>query len=186
MHDHVDLQDHEAARLVRKYGPMVAALIRRYLPRGFWSRDLDDLFQEAWRRYFEEFPAGTEEPRTPRAWFATVVLRLVRDHARRERVRDRLAEQLLLDGRTRQEGWAGLFDGMLKALRAELSKEHWGLLRAFYLEGKTAEDIARRNGTSVAAVSQRLYRVRLHVRKKYPTEEALLSRALDESLFSDH
>lgn len=140
--------------------PLYAYVSRRV---GGDSGLAEDLVQDVWIRALDAW-ARTGVPREPLAWLLTVARNTLASHFRKRRpepidtasieIEDERISPLTSETAA-IVGW-GL---------AQLSRSHAELLEAFYFDGETVEEIARRRSMSARAVEGRLRRAREKLKK---------------------
>jgi RNA polymerase sigma-70 factor (ECF subfamily) len=137
-------------RLYDKYSPMVHGFIRKRLR----DSEADDFYQKVWRHLHEKRGLYHGQPFLP--WFFVMIRHLLIDEYRSlgrkaerpksEEYIDRMYEKI--------EGSADDIEEVLKRLPADQAD----LVRKYYLEGISYEELERESGLSQTNLRQRLSR----------------------------
>lgn len=139
-----------------KYSPMVYAFIKRRLR----DSEADDLYQKVWRQLHEKREIYKDQPFAP--WFFVMIRHLLIDEYRSL-------------GRRKIENSDELIEKIYKAealpeveeLLAKLPDETRELVKKYYLEGISYEDLEKETGLSQTNLRQRLSRALRGLRKFY-------------------
>lgn len=157
-----------AHRLVERFTPFVAAIVRAHLPHG---TSVDDQVQEAFLRMFAGLHSYVPLPGRPfSSWLARLTVNCCRDAHRAAAVRPRLtlgpAAQVallsLVDGGPDEDA-AGARE-LVAALLDALSPDDRAVLTLVDLRGFGTAEAARHLGISRIAVKVRTFRARRRLR----------------------
>lgn len=139
-----------------KYSPMVYAFIKRRLRES----EAEDLYQKVWRQLHEKREVYKDQPFAP--WFFVMIRHLLIDEYRslgRRKVEnpDELIEKI----------YSQETEPEVEDLLARLPDETRELVRKYYLEGISYEDLEKETGLSQTNLRQRLSRALRGLRKQY-------------------
>ncbi len=144
--------------LYEKYSPMVFSYIKRRLR----SEEVDDLYQKVWRQLHEKRDLYKDQPFAP--WFFVIIRHLLIDEYRslgRRNVRE--VQEELIDRIYQKDIEEGQdLDEILELIPPE-SRD---LVRKYYLEGISYEELAKSSGLSQTNLRQRLSRALKGLRSK--------------------
>jgi len=144
--------------LYEKYSPMVWAYLRKRIR----PSEREDLYQKIWRKLHEKRPLYKDQPFAP--WFFVLMRHQLIDEYRsldRKDFRD-IKDKLIESVYATEEAPPDL-DEILQTLPLE-SQE---LIRKYYIDGITYEDLEKETGLSQMNLRQRLSRAMRHIRKTY-------------------
>lgn len=141
--------------LYEKFSPMVYAFIRRRLRES----EAEDFFQKVWRQLHEKRALYGDQPFAP--WFFVMIRNLLIDEyrslARRNgEKKDELIEKLYAKDEE---------DSDIEELLLHLSPDSRDLVRKYYLEGISYEELEIETGLSQTNLRQRLSRAIRGLRK---------------------
>lgn len=142
--------------LYEKYSPMVYGFIRKRMR----DSEVDDLYQKVWRKLHESRELYRDQPFAP--WFFVMIRHLVIDEYRSlgrkniKEIQDELIEKIYAAEET--------FD--IEPLISTLPKDTQDLVRKYYLEGISYEELEKDTGLSQTNLRQRLSRALRGLRKK--------------------
>jgi RNA polymerase sigma-70 factor (ECF subfamily) len=152
------------AELIRLYQetirPLYAYVSRRV---GGDAGLAEDLVQDVWMRALEDW-GHKGLPREPLAWLLRVARNTLVSHFRKRRPEP--CDPALFD--VQDERVSPLSSEMAAVVGwglAQLPRSHADLLEAFYIDGRTVEEIARERSMSGRAVEGRLRRAREKLRR---------------------
>ena len=143
-------------QLYEKFSPMVYAFIRRRLR----DSEAEDFFQKVWRQLHEKRSLYHDQPFAP--WFFVMIRNLLIDEYRslaRKKVEksDELIEKLYAKEESNESD--------IEELLLHLSPDSRDLVRKYYLEGISYEELERESGLSQTNLRQRLSRAIRGLRK---------------------
>lgn len=141
--------------LYEKYSPMVFSYIRRRLRES----EVEDLYQKVWRQLHEKRDLYKNQPFAP--WFFVLIKNLLVDEYRSMARRNSKEFQDELISRIYSEKESDI-DEILALLPAD-SQE---LVRKYYLEGVSYEELEIETGLSQTSLRQRLSRALRGLRNK--------------------
>ena len=143
------------AFLYEKYSPMVYGFIKKRIPES----EVDDLYQKVWRKLHEFRGSFRDQPFAP--WLFVIVRNAVIDEYRSlgRRNGQEFQEEYL-----RREVRGEEID--LDELLHSLSPENQTLVRKYYLEGVSYEELELETGLTQTNLRQRLSRALKGLRKK--------------------
>jgi RNA polymerase sigma-70 factor (ECF subfamily) len=142
--------------LYEKYSPMVYGFIRKRMR----DSEVDDLYQKVWRRLHESRELYRDQPFAP--WFFVMIRHLVIDEYRSlgrkniKEIQDELIEKIYAAGESVD----------IEPLLATLPKDTQDLVRKYYLEGISYEELEKETGLSQTNLRQRLSRALRGLRNK--------------------
>lgn len=144
--------------LYEKYSPMVFSYIKKRLR----SEEAEDLYQKVWRRLHEKRELYKDQPFAP--WLFVMVRNLLIDEYRALGKREvREAQDELIEHIYRKE----LEEGPdLEEILALLPPDSRDLVRKYYLEGVSYEELEKISGLSQMNLRQRLSRALKGLRSK--------------------
>lgn len=143
--------------LYEKYSPMVYGFIRKRLR----DSEAEDFYQKVWRQLHEKRHLYHDQPFAP--WFFVMMRHLLIDEYRslgrlnKPEFQDELIEKLY-----HQE----IQDDQLEELLITLPPDTQDLVRKYYLEGFSYEDLEQETGLSQSNLRQRLSRALRGLRNK--------------------
>lgn len=143
--------------LYRKYSPMVWAYVKRRIRES----EAEDLYQKVWRRLHEKRDLYLDQPFAP--WFFVLIRHLLIDEYRSLGRRDREFHSELLE---KIYGEASQTSSELEELLGTLRPEAAELVRKYYLEGISYEELEKETGLSQTNLRQRLSRTLRGLRTK--------------------
>jgi RNA polymerase sigma-70 factor (ECF subfamily) len=134
--------------LYEKYSPLVYGFIKRRLRES----EVDDLYQKVWRQLHEKRELFWDQPFAP--WFFVMIKNLLVDEYRSLARRsapppDELVEELCLRLSEKMD---------IEDLLQRLPEESRNLVRKYYLEGVSYEELEQESGLSQTNLRQRLSR----------------------------
>ena len=132
------------SELYQKYSPMVWGFIRKRLR----DSEAEDFYQKVWRKLHESRHLFHDQPFAP--WFFVMMRHLLIDEYRSL---GRRKEEIFIENVHTQESTINI-----EELIAELPKETQDLVRKYYLEGFSYEELAEESGLSQTNLRQRLSR----------------------------
>lgn len=136
-------------KLYEKYGPVVYGFVRKRLR----DSEVDDFYQKVWRRLHEKRYLYTDQPFAP--WFFVLMKHLLVDEYRSlARKSSHESQEELIEkiyGKVDDEHF---LDEVLDKLPEDTRK----LVKEYYLEGKTYEELEKETGLSQTGLRQRLSR----------------------------
>lgn len=155
-------QGSEAAfgALYEKYSPMVFGFIKKRMR----DSEVEDLYQKVWRKLHESRDLYIDQPFAP--WFFVMIRHLVIDEYRSlgrknmREIQDELVEKIYAASETVD------IEPLLETLPAD-SRD---LVRKYYLEGISYEELEKDTGLSQTNLRQRLSRAVRGLRKKLHEE----------------
>lgn len=142
--------------LYEKYSPMVYGFIRKRMR----DSEVDDLYQKVWRKLHESRDHYTDQPFAP--WFFVMIRHLLIDEYRSlgrknlREIQDELVEKI----------YAAAENVDIEPLLASLPEDSRDLVRKYYLEGISYEELEKDTGLSQTNLRQRLSRALRGLRKK--------------------
>jgi len=142
--------------LYEKYSPMVYGFIRKRMRES----EVDDLYQKVWRKLHESRELYRDQPFAP--WFFVMIRHLVIDEYRSlgrkniKEIQDELIEKIYASSETVD----------IEPLLATLPKDTQDLVRKYYLEGISYEELEKDTGLSQTNLRQRLSRAVRGLRNK--------------------
>jgi RNA polymerase sigma-70 factor (ECF subfamily) len=141
--------------------------VRHYL--GFWCPDIDDVVQESIVRLLRAETQGII--RNPSAWaaFASAICNNVIHEYRRNVWRDTPSKLQSEEPRTACHFAALEARDLVEKLVGHLPARDQQVLRAFYLEGKSRDQICTEIGMSPSHLRVTLFRAKERLRKILPT-----------------
>lgn len=144
-------------QLYEKYSPMVYGFIRKRLR----TSESEDFYQKVWRQLHEKRNLYQDQPFAP--WFFVMMKHLLIDEYRslgrldKKEFQDELIEKIYHQDLT---------DDGLEELLQTLPKETQDLVRKYYLEGFSYEELVQETGLSQTNLRQRLSRALRGLRNK--------------------
>ncbi|WP_408096516.1 RNA polymerase sigma factor [Peredibacter sp. HCB2-198] len=144
-------------QLYEKYSPMVYGFIRKRLR----TSESEDFYQKVWRQLHEKRNLYQDQPFAP--WFFVMMKHLLIDEYRslgrldKKEFQDELIEKIYHQDLT---------DDGLEELLQTLPKETQDLVRKYYLEGFSYEELEQETGLSQTNLRQRLSRALRGLRNK--------------------
>lgn len=130
--------------LYEKYSPMVWGFIRKRLR----DSEAEDFFQKVWRHLHEKRHLFTDQPFAP--WFFVLMKHLLIDEYRSL---GRRKEELFVENSQMSEVPVNV-----EELLADLPIETASLVRKYYLDGISYEELSQETGMSQTNLRQRLSR----------------------------
>jgi RNA polymerase sigma-70 factor (ECF subfamily) len=146
--------------LYEKYSGMVYGFLRKKIRES----EVDDLYQKVWRHLHEKRHLFSDQPFAP--WFFVMIRHLVIDEYRtlgRNKSRE-LQDELL------EKIYSQTNPTDMEELLASLPPESQELVRKYYLEGISYEELEQETGLSQTNLRQRLSRALKSLRKKLNEE----------------
>jgi RNA polymerase sigma factor (sigma-70 family) len=141
--------------LYEKYSPMVYGFIKKRLK----DSEVDDFYQKVWRHLHEKRGLFRDQPFAP--WLFVMMRHLLVDEYR-SRAREKVeCLDELLDKLYSHDPQETSIDDILNMLPLESR----GLVRKYYLEGHSYEDLEKETGLSQTNLRQRLSRAIKGLRK---------------------
>lgn len=143
-------------QLFTKYSPVVYG----YLKKRIRFEELDDLYQKVWRQVHEKRSLYRDQPFAP--WLFVLMKHLMIDEYRslgRKKERDAQNRSLQMDQSV--DPSVEVVEDLLK----RLPEESANLVRRYYLEDDSYEDLERDTGLSQTNLRQRLSRAMRSLRK---------------------
>ena len=144
-------------QLYEKYSPMVYGFIRKRLR----TSEAEDFYQKVWRQLHEKRNLYQNQPFAP--WFFVMMKHLLIDEYRSL---GRLNKQEFQDELIEKIYHQDLADDGLDELLETLPKETQDLVRKYYLEGFSYEELEKETGLSQSNLRQRLSRALRGLRNK--------------------
>jgi RNA polymerase sigma factor (sigma-70 family) len=141
--------------LYEKYSPMVYAFIKRRMRES----EIEDLYQKVWRQLHEKRALYKDQPFAP--WFFVMIRHLLIDEYRSLARKDRNTNDELIEKLYAQDQDGHEIEGLL----AQLPAETRDLVRKYYLEGVSYEELESQTGLSQTSLRQRLSRALRGLRK---------------------
>ena len=147
-------------QLFTKYSPLVYSFLKRRIR----YEEVDDLFQKVWRQLHEKRSLYTDQPFAP--WFFVIMRHLVIDEYRSlgrkkdREVKDQLLENIYADNEQID------LDDLLK----DLPEESAQLVKRYYLDEVSYQNLELETGLSQSNLRQRLSRAIRSLRKKNDNE----------------
>lgn len=142
--------------LYEKYSPLVYGFIRKRLRES----EAEDFYQKVWRQLHEKRGLFRDQPFAP--WFFVMMRHLLIDEYRslgrlnKKEFQDELIEKIY-HNETKDE--------QLEELLQELPKDTQDLVRKYYLDGISYEELEKETGLSQSNLRQRLSRTLRGLRK---------------------
>ena len=143
--------------LYEKYTPMVYGFIAKRLR----TSEAEDLFQKVWRHLHEKRSQYLDQPFAP--WFFVMIRHLLIDEYRSLSRKGAQEFKDLLSEQQQEETPAVDVDELLSALPPESVE----LVKKYYLEGLSYEELEKDTGLSQAGLRQRLSRALRKVRANF-------------------
>ncbi|MCM2348771.1 MAG: RNA polymerase sigma factor [Bacteriovoracaceae bacterium] len=141
--------------LYEKYSPMVFGFIRKRMRES----EVEDLYQKVWRQLHEKRELYKDQPFAP--WFFVMIKHLLIDEYRSlGRRNNKELQDELIDKIYHQSG--SDIEDMLELL----PEESRDLVRKYYLEGVSYEELENQTGLSQTNLRQRLSRALRGLRNK--------------------
>lgn len=135
-------------KLYRKYSPMVYGYVKRKLRHS----EAEDFYQKVWRHLHEKRSLYQNQPFAP--WFFVLIRHLLIDEyrslGRRKEQQDELLEKVYAFW-SKEEHY-------VEELLATLPSETAELVRKYYIDGISYEELAQETGMSQTGLRQRLSR----------------------------
>ena len=161
------------AQLVRKYE---AAFLRKAESIVRSREEAEDIVQEAFTKiYLNAAKFKTQEGASFSSWAYRIVINTALTHyAKRKRAGSMTTElddeiwALIPDRNLRQFEKTEFMDEVASVL-SRMPEMLARALSAFFIEGKTQEEIAKAEGASVGAIKTRVHRAKLEFKKVYET-----------------
>ncbi|WPU63455.1 RNA polymerase sigma factor [Peredibacter starrii] len=157
MREYVKGSEVAFGQLYEKYSPMVYGFIRKRLR----TSESEDFYQKVWRQLHEKRHLYQDQPFAP--WFFVMMKHLLIDEYRSL---GRLNKQEFQDELIEKIYHQDLKDDGLEELLETLPKESQDLVRKYYLEGFSYEELEMETGLSQANLRQRLSRTLRGLRNK--------------------
>ena len=157
MREYVNGSEEAFGTLYEKYSPLVYAFIRKRLR----DSEAEDFYQKVWRQLHEKRHLYQQQPFAP--WFFVMMKHLLIDEYRslgrlnKKEFQDELIEKIY-----HQE----TDDLQLEELLLTLPSDTQDLVRKYYLEGFSYEDLELETGLSQTNLRQRLSRALRGLRNK--------------------
>lgn len=140
--------------LYGKYSPLVWSFVKRRLR----SSEAEDFFQKVWRQLHEKRSLFQEQPFAP--WFFVLIRNLLTDEYRSL---GRQARELRAEFGQKEDNLAGQeLEEILETLPADSA----ALVRKYYLDGFSYEELEKETGLSQSNLRQRLSRTLRGLRAK--------------------
>lgn len=142
--------------LYEKYSPMVYGFIRKRMR----DSEVDDLYQKVWRKLHESREHFRDQPFAP--WFFVMIRHLVIDEYRslgRKNIKE-IQDELIEKIHAAEESVD------IEPLLSSLPKDSQDLVRKYYLEGISYEELEKDTGLSQTNLRQRLSRALRGLRNK--------------------
>lgn len=144
-------------QLYEKFSPMVYAFIKRRLRES----EAEDFFQKVWRQLHEKRSLYSGQPFAP--WFFVLIRNLLIDEyrslgRRKSEYTDELIERLYSQNVAEYD---------LDELLSGLSPDSRELVKKYYLEGISYEELEKETGLSQTGLRQRLSRAIRGLRKSH-------------------
>jgi RNA polymerase sigma-70 factor (ECF subfamily) len=142
--------------LYEKYSPMVYGFIKKRMR----DSEVDDLYQKVWRKLHESRELYRDQPFAP--WFFVMIRHLVIDEYRSlgrkniKEIQDELIEKIYAAGESVD----------IEPLLSTLPPDTQDLVRKYYLEGISYEELEKETGLSQTNLRQRLSRALRGLRNK--------------------
>jgi RNA polymerase sigma-70 factor (ECF subfamily) len=142
--------------LYEKYSSMVYGFIKKRMR----DSEVDDLYQKVWRQLHEKRPIYKDQPFAP--WFFVMIRHLVIDEYRSlgrrnlKEIKNELIEKMYSQTESVD----------IEPLLATLPKDTQELVRKYYLEGISYEELEKDSGLSQTNLRQRLSRALRGLRNK--------------------
>lgn len=157
MQEYVKGSEVAFGQLYEKYSPMVYGFIRKRLR----TSEAEDFYQKVWRQLHEKRNLYQDQPFAP--WFFVMMKHLLIDEYRSL---GRLNKQEFQDELIEKIYHQDLADDGLDELLETLPKETQDLVRKYYLEGFSYEELEKETGLSQSNLRQRLSRALRGLRNK--------------------
>ena len=157
MQEYVKGSEVAFGQLYEKYSPMVYGFIRKRLR----TSEAEDFYQKVWRQLHEKRGLYQDQPFAP--WFFVMMKHLLIDEYRSL---GRLNKQEFQDELIEKIYHQDLGEDGLEELLETLPKETQDLVRKYYLEGFSYEDLEKETGLSQSNLRQRLSRALRGLRNK--------------------
>jgi RNA polymerase sigma-70 factor (ECF subfamily) len=173
-------KDEDVLALSLRYPELFAILVRRYeepflrKARGIVGEEAPDVVQEAFTKiYLNAGKFKKQEGASFSSWGYRILINTALTHYARAKRRGKgsvvLDEEiwaLIPDKNLRQFERKELSD-LVASVLSRMSPVFAGALRAFFIEGKTQEEIAQQDGVSIGAIKTRVHRAKNEFRKVY-------------------
>jgi RNA polymerase sigma factor (sigma-70 family) len=143
--------------LYDKYSPMVYAFIKKRMRLS----EQDDLFQKVWRQLHEKRHLYKDQPFGP--WFFVIIRHLLIDEYRSLGRRGRELKNELLE----QAFSSQIQDPMIEDILSTLPDDSRDLVKKYYLDEISYEELENSTGLSQANLRQRLSRAIRGLRRSY-------------------
>lgn len=141
--------------LYEKYSPMVFGFIRKRMRES----EVEDLYQKVWRQLHEKRELYKDQPFAP--WFFVMIKHLLIDEYRSlGRRNNKELQDELIDKIYHQSG------SDIEEMLELLPEESRDLVRKYYLEGVSYEELENQTGLSQTNLRQRLSRALRGLRNK--------------------
>lgn len=157
MREYRDGSEEAFGLLYEKYSPKVYG----YLNKKMCVSEVDDVFQKVWRHLHEKRHLFCDQPFAP--WFFVMIRNLVTDEYRSLARRD---VRLIQDELKNERSFDSPFQEV-EELIGTLNPETRELVRKYYLEGESYEDLEMKTGLSQSGLRQRLSRAVRGMRSLY-------------------
>ena len=157
MRDYQSGSEEAFGLLYDKYSPMVYAFIKKRMRLS----EQDDLFQKVWRQLHEKRHLYKDQPFGP--WFFVIIRHLLIDEYRSLGRRGRELKNELVD----QTFSAQTSDPMIEEILSTLPDDSRDLIKKYYLDEISYEELENSTGLSQANLRQRLSRAIRGLRRSY-------------------
>ena len=160
MKEYRDGSEEAFGHLYEKYSSMVYGFVKKRIR----DSEVDDLYQKVWRQLHEKKHLFSDQPFAP--WFFVMIRHLVIDEYRSlARKNSRELQDALIEKLHSQ-----IESPDVEELLATLPFDTAELVRKYYLEGISYEDLEAETGLSQSNLRQRLSRTLRGLRKKLNEE----------------
>lgn len=136
-----------------------SSMVYGYAKKRLHSSDIEDFYQSVWRHLHEKRVNYSNQPFAP--WFFVLIRNLLIDEYRSKGRRKKLLELAFLANSNDQSD----FD--LNEILSKLPRDSADLVRKYYLEGFSYEDLEIETGLSQNSLRKRLSRVLQGLRDKF-------------------
>jgi RNA polymerase sigma factor (sigma-70 family) len=143
-------------KLYEKFSPLVYGYARKRLR----PSDVEDFFQSTWKHLHEKRTLYAGQPFAP--WFFVLIRNLLIDEYRKDGRRKNLFD----DYQESLTSKAGAQSEMIDTLNT-LPSESGNLIKKYYLEGYSYEDLEKEMGLSQTGLRKRLSRAMLLLKKAF-------------------
>ena len=160
MREYRDGSEAAFSALYEKYSPMVYGFIKKRMR----DSEVEDLYQKVWRKLHESRDHFHDQPFAP--WFFVMIRHLLIDEYRSlgrknlREIQDELVEKI----------YAASESIDIEPILETLPEDSRELVRKYYLEGISYEDLEKETGLSQTNLRQRLSRALRGLRKKLHEE----------------